>query len=151
MKRADKIPIHFFLEDIFVPFTQKPALRKWIISTIKAEGATLETLNFIFGTDEYLLQINQQYLQHDDYTDIITFDNSEQPKCINGDIFISYERVKDNAAERHIKPREELHRIMIHGVLHLLGYKDKTKAEKQLMRQKEAQYLIEAPKLGNVL
>ena len=107
-------------------------LSRVIISESKLEG----DLNYIFCDDEYLLGINQQYLNHDTYTDIITFDYCDGD-TISGDIFISVERVKDNAQEYSVSFEEELHRVMAHGVLHLLGYKDKSEQEARLMREKE--------------
>jgi rRNA maturation RNase YbeY len=97
-------------------------------------------LNYIFCTDEYLLKINQDYLQHDTLTDIVTFDNSENPNLIEGDIFISYERVLENG-EKLNTAESELQRVMVHGLLHLCGYKDKAKADKSLMTAKEDYYL----------
>ena len=98
-------------------------------------------LTFILCSDEYLLAINQQYLNHDTYTDVITFDNSETLKMIEGDIFISIERIQENAKQFKGTVQHELYRVMIHGTLHLLGYKDKGKAAKTLMTQKEDEYL----------
>ena len=136
-----KPPINFFTEEIKYNLLHKTKIRTWIENTIKAEGYVLEELNFIFCSDEYLLAINQQYLQHDTYTDVITFDNSEVLKTITGDIFISIERIQENARNYKGKTADELCRVMIHGTLHLLGYKDKGKTAKTLMTQKEDQYL----------
>ena len=133
--------ISFFEEDILFKPKQKAALRQWIKDTIVAEGYRLKELNYVFCSDAYLLTMNQQYLDHDTYTDIITFDNSEQEKVIVGDIFISAERIKENAAKFKVTEATELHRVMIHGALHLLGYKDKTAASKNLMTQMEDKYL----------
>ena len=133
--------INFFLEDISFSLKNKIKLRNWIKNTIVSEGKKLGELNFIFCSDTYLLEINQQYLKHDTFTDIITFDSSEVEGIINGDIFISYERVQENAAKFSTSIPNELHRIIIHGTLHLLGYKDKTKPAKALMTQKEDEYL----------
>ena len=133
--------ISFFEEDIQFKPKQKAALRQWIKDTIVAEGYRLKELNYVFCSDAYLLTMNQQYLDHDTYTDIITFDNSEQEKVIVGDIFISAERIKENAAKFKVTEATELHRVMIHGALHLLGYKDKTAASKNLMTQMEDKYL----------
>ena len=133
--------IQFFEEDISYKLKNKTAVRKWITDTITAEGYKLSELTYIFCSDEYLLQINQQYLDHDTYTDIITFDNSEEDKLIIGDIFISIERIKENAAKFQVTETQELHRVIIHGALHLLGYTDKTKASKQKMTLKEDFYL----------
>ena len=136
-----KPPINFFTEEIKYDLKHKTNIRTWIKNTIEAEGYVLEELNFIFCSDEYLLAINQQYLQHDTYTDVITFDNSEVLKTITGDIFISIERIQENARNYKGKTADELCRVMIHGTLHLLGYKDKGKTAKTLMTQKEDHYL----------
>jgi probable rRNA maturation factor len=133
--------ISFFEEDITYKLKHKTALRQWITQTIHAEGYKLKELSYIFCSDSYLLQINRQYLNHDTYTDIITFDNSDTDKMITGDIFISIERVRENAVKFNISETDELHRVIIHGVLHLLGYKDKTPVTKQKMTQKEDFYL----------
>ncbi|KQS41086.1 rRNA maturation RNase YbeY [Pedobacter sp. Leaf194] len=133
--------ISFFTESVTYNLPQKIKVRKWIKSTIEKEGFKLQELNFIFCSDEYLLGINQQYLNHNTYTDIITFDNSDVEKMIVSDIFISIERVKENAETYKTTVFDEVCRIMIHGTLHLLGYKDKGKAAKTLMTQKENEYL----------
>jgi len=136
-----KAPINFFSEDVKYTLKNKIQIRNWINDTIIAEGYQLEELNFILCSDEYLLAINKQYLDHDTYTDVITFDNSEELKTIVGDIFISIERIQENAKEFKGTVQQELCRVMVHGTLHLLGYKDKGKAAKLLMTQKEDQYL----------
>ena len=135
------IPVFFFEEDIKFKPKNKTALRQWIKDTIIAEGCSLSEVNYIFCSDVYLLGINQQYLDHDTYTDIITFDNSEIKGSITGDIFISIDRIRENAQTFGIDTTHELHRVMIHGVLHLLGYKDKSKKDKAIMTQKEDFYL----------
>ena len=129
--------INFFNEDIDFTISNPQACSDWISSIITSHQFSLEEINYIFCSDDYLLQINIDYLNHDYYTDIITFDNSEEPKIIESDIFISIERVKENAQEQNTLFEEELNRVMIHGVLHLLGYGDKTKEEKTVMREKE--------------
>lgn len=136
-----RIPVFFFEEDIKFKPKNKTALRQWINETIVNEGASLSEINYIFCSDVYLIGLNQQYLDHDTYTDIITFDNSEIEKSIAGDIFISIDRIRENALTFGIDATHELHRVMIHGVLHLLGYKDKSKKDKALMTQKEDFYL----------
>jgi probable rRNA maturation factor len=133
--------ITFHEEDISYKLKNKIAVRKWITDTIVAEGYKLSELTYIFCTDEYLLQINQQYLDHDTYTDIITFDNSEEEGLIVGDIFISIERIRENANKFGVTADQELHRVIIHGTLHLLGYLDKSPADKKKMTQKEDFYL----------
>lgn len=136
-----KLPIHFFEEDISFTLKDKTAVRNWINATIAAENHRLTELNFIFCSDNYLLEINKQYLNHDTYTDIITFDNSEEDGIIVGDIFISINRVRENAKAFKVSLIDELHRVIIHGTLHLLGYPDKKKEEKALMTSKEDFYL----------
>lgn len=133
--------INFFEEDTVFKPKNKNKIRSWLKQSINEEGFLLSELNFIFCSDAYLLQINQQYLQHDTYTDIITFDNSELEDEIVGDVFISIDRIRENAEKFGVNLADELHRIMIHGTLHLLGYKDKTASEKSLMNQKEDFYL----------
>lgn len=134
--------ISFFCEDIDFTLKEKAKVRNWIADTIKAEGfKRVGELSFVFCSDEYLLQINVQYLNHDTYTDIVTFDSSEEEDVISGDIFISVERIRENAEKFGVTERDELHRVIIHGVLHLCGYYDKTKQEKDLMSSKENEYL----------
>ena len=136
-----RLPIHFFFEETSFTLKSKTNLRNWINSTIEAEKHILNELNFIFCSDDYLLEINQQYLKHDTYTDIITFDNSEEKGQIYGDIFISIDRIRENAKTFKVSFSDELHRVIIHGTLHLLGYPDKKKEEKALMTEKENHYL----------
>jgi rRNA maturation RNase YbeY len=136
-----QLPIYFFSEDISYTIKHKGLLRTWIKNTILAEGFKLGELNFIFCSDNYLLSMNQDYLKHDTLTDIITFDNSEHKRVIVGDIFISLERIQENAQSFKVKTEDELHRVMIHGTLHLLGYADKGKEAKSLMTDKEDLYL----------
>lgn len=133
--------INFFEEDIAYTLKQKTAVRNWVTETIQVEGFKLKELNYIFCSDSYLLQINQQYLDHDTYTDIVTFDNSDIAKTITGDIFISIDRIRENAAKFGVTEANELHRVIIHGALHLLGYKDKSPADKKKMTLKEDFYL----------
>lgn len=133
--------INFFTEEVKYKLNHKLSLKRWIKETINAEDYVLDELNFILCSDEYLLKINREYLNHDTYTDVITFDNSEQLKIITGDIFISLDRIRENALKYDHDPADELHRVMIHGTLHLLGYKDKGKVAKLLMTEKEDFYL----------
>jgi rRNA maturation RNase YbeY len=100
-------------------------------------GFQIKELNYVFCSDEYLYQMNVDYLNHDTYTDIITFDNSEKADELEGDIFISVDRVRENAKTLQVAEEVELTRVLSHGLLHLMGYKDKTKEEASLMRNKE--------------
>ncbi len=108
----------------------------WLTRIFASEKAMLTRLDYVFCSDEYLLQINQQYLLHDTFTDIITFDYSDGG-AVAGDVFISVDRVKENAGLFKVDFKDELLRVMSHGALHLLGYGDKTKEESKLMRLKE--------------
>ena len=108
----------------------------WITRIIISEDSVVGNINFIFCEDNYLLKINQKYLKHDTFTDIITFDYTEDG-LIHGDIFISVERVKDNAEGYNISFKDELQRVMVHGLLHLLGYNDKSEEDIKRMREKE--------------
>ena len=132
--------IQYLSEDTSVPKIRKRIISRWIKETITSEGKVLGDISFIFCTDAYLLEVNKQYLNHDYFTDIITFDYVEG-NLISGDIFISCERVKENGEEFMTGFDNELRRIIIHGVLHLLGYKDKSKRDKLLMTNKENVYL----------
>ncbi|MFT6715604.1 MAG: putative rRNA maturation factor [Saprospiraceae bacterium] len=134
------MPIHFYSEDVNLKITSKKKVRQWITQTILNEKLTADTISYIFCNDEYLHKMNLKYLNHDTYTDIITFDYSEN-KSVSGDLFISYDRIKQNASTFKSGVKKELHRVMIHGVLHLCGYRDKTETEKKLMRNKENYYL----------
>ncbi|WP_298550502.1 rRNA maturation RNase YbeY [uncultured Algibacter sp.] len=112
----------------------------WITNTISSEVFKLEEINYVFCNDEYLHKLNVEFLNHDTLTDIISFDYSIG-KIIQGDIFISIERVADNAKDFGVSFEEELHRVIIHGVLHYCGYKDKTDDDAKVMREKENHYL----------
>jgi probable rRNA maturation factor len=129
--------VFFFNEDTDFHLDDESTTVKWIQAVLSSEGYNDKNLNYIFCSDEYLLQINQEYLEHNTYTDIITFDNTEEDYNLEADIFISIERVEENAGKLGKSFAEELHRVMIHGLLHIMGYSDKTPDEKQSMREKE--------------
>ncbi len=122
--------------DFDYPFDIK-TYQNWIKRIILNEAYQLDTLSFVFTSDEKLLEINKTYLNHDTYTDIITFDYCEKTEVINGEILISVDRINENAKKFKVTYLHELSRVMAHGVLHLLGYKDKTSNEKSIMRKKE--------------
>ncbi|MBS4013200.1 MAG: rRNA maturation RNase YbeY [Bacteroidetes bacterium] len=132
--------INFFFEDIKQIKLSKTILKKWIRQVIETEGSTFGFINIIFCSDEYLLEMNKNYLKHDYYTDIITFDYSEN-RVLSTDLFISVERVYDNSKKVSVDFKKELNRVIIHGILHVLGYNDKSPKQKQLMREKEDTYL----------
>ncbi len=133
--------VNFFSEEISFQLPHPRKTAKWIKESILKEKKVLHQLNFIFCSDEYLRSINIRYLGHKTYTDIITFDTSEEVATIQGDIFISIDRVIENATIFRTDPDEELHRVIIHGVLHLIGYSDKGTSNKMAMRKKEDAYL----------
>jgi len=129
--------IRFFSEETSYRLKGKRMLSSWIANVIHKERFKAGSINFILCSDDYLLQINQAYLKHDTYTDIITFNHSEDPETIEGDIYISIERIKENASNLNIPFEKELQRVLVHGILHLTGYSDKTDKQKKVMRKKE--------------
>ena len=137
--------IHFFYEDVDFHFTTIRKSKAWIRDVIKAENKSLGELNYIFCSDGFLASVNLQYLHHNTLTDIITFDTSEDIRFIEGEIFISIDRITENALKFKASFYDELHRVMVHGVLHLLGYSDKTSQQKKIMRKKEDAYLSLRP------
>lgn len=137
--------IHFFTEDLNYRIRDIRKIRAWITAAIIKEGGELENINFILTSDSFLHKINVAYLNHDTYTDIITFEYNERGEAILSDIYISIDRCRENAKSYKVGLKNEIHRILIHGVLHLLGYKDKSKEEKQLMTSKEDYYLSLRP------
>ena len=122
------------------PLKSRTKIKQWIKQVIEAKGKKTGNVTYIFCDDEYLLEVNKQYLQHDYYTDVITFDYVEND-LISGDIFISTDRVRENALALGSSETEELHRVIIHGALHLLGLKDKSEKEASQMRQAENEAL----------
>ena len=132
--------IRFFLEECKYRILDKQFIKKWLSEAIILENKTLDYINIIICTDNYLYELNQKYLAHDTFTDIITFDFSEG-NILLGEIYISIDRIKENARMFNVAVKDELHRVMVHGVLHLCGYKDKTKKDKEQMTIKEDFYL----------
>lgn len=120
--------------------SKKNKIKAWIKSVVEKRGMKVGDISYIFCKDEYLLDINQNYLNHDDFTDIISFDYSDKDK-VAGDLFISVERVMENSQNLNQEFEQELYRVIIHGVLHLLGLKDKTKAQEKEMRKAEEECL----------
>jgi len=131
----------FFNETPFVFPYNKNSVKRWVKSVAKSEGKEAGNINYIFCDDEYLHKINVEYLQHDTLTDIITFDYTEG-KVLHSDIYISVERVKENAEIFKVPFQRELLRVLAHGLLHLCGYKDKTSKDSALMRQKEEEMML---------
>lgn len=134
--------IHFFSEQITFRLSGKQKIRKWLKEVLKTEKFREGTINFIFCSDDYLLGMNKAYLNHDTFTDILTFPGEVETAKISGDIYISIPRVIENSETFHQSFDRELSRVMVHGILHLAGYKDKTKVQKLEMMAKEEQYLL---------
>lgn len=134
-------PVHFHFLEGSNFLTQRTHLKSFITSLFKREKKRLAEIHYIFCSDDYLLEINRQHLQHDYYTDIITFDLSEPGQPINAEIYISVDRVRDNAGQFKTSLKNELHRVIFHGALHLCGYKDKRPKDQEVMRKMEDKYL----------
>ncbi len=134
------MPIRFFSEEIEFKILNPNKVKAWLIQSANQERKEITEISYIFCSDPYLLKLNQEYLNHDTLTDIITFDYSQGNK-LSGEIYISIDRVMENSQKFDSGFVDELHRVMIHGVLHLCGYKDKNQPDKTLMRKKEDAYL----------
>jgi rRNA maturation RNase YbeY len=130
-----------FINQTSYSFSKKKLLKAFLKNIFLAEGKSLKSLSFIFCTDNFLIQLNKKYLDHNYFTDILTFDLSEQNEQLTGEIYISVDRIKENAKLYNTLIINELHRIMIHGVLHLCNYNDKIFSEKKLMTARENYYL----------
>lgn len=133
--------VHFSSVDRKPALPQRRLLKRFLATIFRRENHTLDQLTVIFCSDEYLLGINQQYLHHDEFTDIITFDLSTQSDKVEGEIYISLDRIAENAKIFGVGSLNELLRVIFHGVLHLCGYQDKSPSQKKQMRAKEDQYL----------
>ena len=133
--------VRYFYEEVSfrIPFPRKTV--RWIRNAINQEGYKLDALNIIFCEDRFLANLNKKYLDHNTFTDIITFDYSKENNVVNGELYISVPRVKENATKFNVSIDIEIYRVIIHGILHLMGYSDKTPAMKQEMRNKEDSYL----------
>jgi rRNA maturation RNase YbeY len=133
--------VSFHSADNSISIAGKTILKQFIVTLFRKEKTALASITYIGCSDEFLLQINRDFLQHDYYTDIITFGLSEKGQPVEAEIYISIDRVRENAKELGISFRTELLRVIFHGALHLCGYRDKKKSEIELMRKKEDQYL----------
>lgn len=134
-----KVRFHFLTEGFSLK--DRGRLKQFLVELCRKEGQNVEAINYIFCDDRYLLEINKTYLKHDTYTDIVTFQLSGKGEPLLADIYISIERVKENAGNFQVSFRSELHRVIFHGALHLCGYKDKNKAQAAEMRRRENECL----------
>lgn len=133
--------IQFTAHEVKDQLKDKRRLKQFLSDLFTAEGQGLKSLHYVFCSDDYLLEINKQFLQHDTYTDIVTFEMGEDPDVTEGEIYLSVDRVVDNAKKFDVSFNQELHRVIFHGALHLCGFKDKSKKDALLMRSKEDEYL----------
>lgn len=143
MVQVSKNPIHFHFQAPAFFFPHRSRLKLFLLQLFKREEKNVEAINYIFCTDDYLLSLNKTHLKHDTYTDIITFELSRKGEPLLSDIFISVDRVRENAETFQTGFQKELHRVIFHGALHLCNYKDKTTAQTQQMRHMEELYLGE--------
>lgn len=132
--------IAFKAIDVPNAFRDRAALRTWLSKVARDHDQSITELNYVLMGDDALLEYNRRYLDHDEYTDVITFDG-QTGTGVSGDVLMSYDRIKENAATFGVSARHELHRVMVHGLLHLLGHRDKTKAQRDAMRVLEDKYL----------
>lgn len=137
---ASKSKVCFFFQDVKISLANRTVLKKYIGSIFKKESKQLESLNYIFCSDKAMLELNRNYLKHDFYTDVITFDLSDSA-AVRAEIYISIDRVRENSIKMGVSFRSELHRVIFHGLLHLCGYNDKSKTEKKKISEKEDFYL----------
>ena len=138
---SSKSKVYFFFDSVKFSFQERTRVKKDIERIFRSEKVKLHRLNYIFCSDGKLLKINREYLKHNEYTDIISFNFSDSGEPVTGEIYISIDRVKDNAKHMNLSFKNELSRVIIHGALHLCGYRDKTKKEKNNMRSREDFYL----------
>jgi len=141
MASSKKTKVHFFSHDIRPNLRNTSDLRQYIQSIFKKEGKGLHSINYIFCTDKVLLRINQEYLNHDFYTDVITFNLSPNTKAVSAEVYVSIDRVRENAIKLRVSITSELHRVIFHAALHLCGYNDKTKKDLETMRRLEDKLL----------
>jgi rRNA maturation RNase YbeY len=142
---VEKSAILFFLEDISYTLKHRKRLRRWLHTAIQSENKEVGEVNIILCSDAYLHDLNLTYLKHDTLTDIITFDYTGNDSRLSGDLFISLQRIKENSKQFGVPFVQELYRVMIHGILHLAGYTDKSADDKDTMRSKEDYYLSLLP------
>ncbi|HEY0977440.1 MAG TPA: rRNA maturation RNase YbeY [Flavobacteriales bacterium] len=133
--------IGFIVQEVPDAFRSRLALRRWLQGVAREHGTRIDRIAFVLMSDDALLRYNQDFLQHDDLTDVITFP-VESNNGVSGDVLMSYDRIKENASTFGVSAQQELRRVMVHGVLHLLGFTDKTKAQREAMRALEDKHLL---------
>jgi rRNA maturation RNase YbeY len=133
--------VYFFYQEVSFAFRNRNKLKSFLVKLFKKEGFVLKQLNVIFCTDKALLEMNRRFLKHDYFTDIITFPLSEKSKPIEAELYISIDRIKENARTNNQSFKQELHRVIFHGCLHLLGFNDKSSQQIKIIRERESHYL----------
>ena len=141
MATAKKTKVHFFSHDLPTSLKNTANLKHFIELIFKKETQSLHSINYVFCSDRVILEINKKYLNHDFYTDVITFDLSPDNKAISAEVYISIERIRENAKQLGVSKKSELHRVLFHAALHLCGYNDKKKKDKEIMRKRENELL----------
>ncbi|TMI96628.1 MAG: rRNA maturation RNase YbeY [Bacteroidetes bacterium] len=141
MGRSSDPSIHFYFKDVSFALKDRKNLKDFIVRLFRKEQKELSVLNYVFCTDEEILRINRKFLDHNYFTDVISFDLSTAPKRIEGEIYISVDRIRENARFFKVSTREEVCRVLFHGALHLCGYNDKSLPQKKTMKKKEDFYL----------
>ena len=141
MATAKKTKVHFFSHDVPTSLKNATKLKQFIELIFKKEMQSLNSINYIFCSDRVILEINKKYLNHDFYTDVITFDLSTDHKAISAEVYISIERIRDNSKKLGLTIKSEFHRVLFHAALHLCGYNDKKKKDEEVMRKKENELL----------
>jgi len=136
------VNIEFYNEDVVLPHLDTERVKKWLLFIAEKHEKEVGEISYIFCSDSYLLEVNRQYLDHDYLTDIITFDYTEE-NTVSGDVFISTDRVTENAVEFNVSYDEELLRVISHGILHLIGFNDKNEADQEVMTQKENESILD--------
>ena len=142
MAPSSRTKVSFFYDNTNPSLSNRTRLKKFIESIFRREGVKLQSLNYIFCTDQRLLEINRSFLNHDYYTDIITFDLSERETGIVGEIYISIDRIRENRIQHQTTFKDEIHRVIFHGALHLCGFQDKSAKSRAVMTTKENEYLL---------
>lgn len=137
--------IGFIVQEVPDAFRERTVLRRWLHAVAQDHGTRIDAVNFVLMNDKALLHYNRTFLQHDDYTDVITFP-VESNNGVAGDVLMSYDRIRENAATFKVTARRELHRVMVHGLLHLLGHSDRSDAKRKAMRILEDKYLMRSPR-----
>ena len=150
MTKPSDPPVFFYFDNTAFSLRNRKGLKRFVVQIFKSKKRRLGGLIYVFSTDRRVLQINRQYLNHDFYTDVIAFDLSDTQRNVQGEVYISVDRVRQNASTFKVSFSRELHRVIVHAALHLCGYQDKTAGERATMKKEEDRYLAQYFKLFHV-